>query len=278
MVAAALQQTMIPRLRDDMLHRRMRSGMSVLEENRTLVESVGPEQAGATVLLGYLAQWVDAGFDSPALIKRLLARFSGQSRIHLPLIEFLHLRIAEALVAMSEEDYECAVATLQFIESIEEHVRDTELLALANFWTSRCLRRLGRYDDALGFTVGARDLALANGLDKMAAMMRINESWLMFQKGRVAEAARVLDESEAVLAGTDDYVARGNIQSAYGRIARRQGLNDRALEHFKRAIDLYARRDPQHPNLARSRVNIAWVMRVVSLQLQKRIDQESGAA
>ena len=128
MVAAALQQTMIPRLRDDSLQRRMRSGMSVLEESRAVVESVGPEQAGATVLLGYLAQWVDAGFDSPALIKRLLARFSGQSRIHLPLIEFLHLRIAEALVAMSEEDYENAVATLQFIDPSKS------TCATPNFW------------------------------------------------------------------------------------------------------------------------------------------------
>ena len=114
------------------------------------------------------------------------------------------------------------------------------------------------------------------GLEKMAAVIRINESWLMFQKGRMAEAAGVLNEVEAVLAGTDDYVARGNIQSAYGRIAGRQGFYERALEHFKCAITLYARRDPHHPNLARSRVNIAWVMRVVSLQMQKRIDQESA--
>ena len=49
------------------------------------------------------------------------------------------------------------------------------------------------------------------------------------RRGGWRETGRVLDESEAVLAGTDDYVARGNIQSAYGRIARRQGLYDRAL-------------------------------------------------
>jgi len=276
MSSAAVQQELVLRLREDLSRRRIERGIGVLVEHRRLLDSIGPERPGSTVLLGYLAQWVDAGFDSPALVRELLARFTPESRIHLPVIEFLHLRIAEALVAMSQEDFERAFAALQFIETIEEQLRDNELLAVASFWMGRCLRRLGRYDDALGFTVKARDLALGSGLDKVAAIMRINESWLMFQKGRMPEAARILDEVEATLGDTDDYVARGNIQSAYGRIARRQGRYERALEHFGAAIEYYGRRDPDHPNLARSRVNIAWVKRLVAVQLQKRIDDESA--
>src|SRR5206468_2715073 len=119
------------------------------------------------------------------------------------------LRIAEALVAMSEEDFEKATAALRFVGSIEDQLRDTELLALAWYWTSRCLRRMGQYDDALAYTLKARDLALANGLEKMAAVMRINESWMLFQKGKLEESSRVLDQAESVLAVTDDYVSLG---------------------------------------------------------------------
>ncbi|HZU24906.1 MAG TPA: tetratricopeptide repeat protein [Bryobacteraceae bacterium] len=276
MTAAAVQQELVLRLREDLTWRRMGSGLRVLEEHRSLLECIGPERPGATILLGYLAQWVDAGFESPALVRGLLARFSKESRIHLPLIEYLHLGMAEALVAMADEDFEGAVTSLRFVESVEQQLRDNELLALCSFWIGRCLRRLGRYDDALGFTVKARDLALGNGQDRVAALMRINESWLMFQKGRIAEATGILDEVADVLGGTDDYVALGNIQSAYGRIARRQGRHDRALEHFARAIEYYGRRDANHSNLARSRTNIAWVKRLTALQLQKRIDDESA--
>ena len=226
------------------------------------------------MLLGCLAQWVDAGFASPALVRDALLRFPRESRIHLPVLDYLHLRVAEALVAMSEEDFAAAVAHLQFVESIEEELRDHALLAVAAYWTGRCLRRLGRYDDALGFNIRGRDLAAAAGLPAMAAVMRINESWLVFQKGRIAEAARILDEVRGVLAETDDFVSLGNIQSACGRIARRQGRYDRALDHFASAIALYRRRDPRHPNLARSLTNIAWLKRLLSVQLQRRIDEE----
>jgi tetratricopeptide (TPR) repeat protein len=276
MTAAAAQQELILRLREDLVARRIESGLRVLDEHRPLLECIGPERPGSTVLLGYLAQWVDAGFDSAALVRRLLGRFSKERRIHLPLIEYLHLRIAEARVAMADEDFEAAVGNLQFVETIEEQLRDNELLALASFWTGRCLRRLGRYDDALGFTARARDLALGNGHDRVAALMRINESWLMFQKGRISDATAILDDVWTALEDSDDFVALGNIQSAYGRIARRQGRYDRALEHFGRAIEFYSERDPNHTNLARSRANIAWVKRLVAVQLQKRIDEESA--
>jgi tetratricopeptide (TPR) repeat protein len=108
----------------------------------------------------------------------------------------------------------------------------------------------------------------------MAAIMRTTESWLLFQKGRTAEASRILETAAAALSDTDDYVARGNIESAYGRIARRQGRNDRAIDHFNRAIEEYRKRDPQHPNVARSLVNGAFVKRQIGVQIQKKLDEE----
>src|SRR5581483_9477033 len=75
---------------------------------------------------------------------------------------------------------------------------------------------------------------------------------------------------------SDDYAAFGNIESAYGRIARRQGRFDRAIVHFNRSIEEYRRRDPEHPNIARSQINTVAVKRLISVQIQRRLDHETA--
>jgi tetratricopeptide (TPR) repeat protein len=150
------------------------------------------------------------------------------------------------------------------------------MISIANFWMGRCLRRQGRYDDALGYVAKARELALSLKYPKMAAVMRVLEGWIAFQEGQPEEAARILGEAEEVLADTDDYVTLGNISSAYGRIARRQGNSEHALSKFEKAIELYNKRDPFNRNLARSFVNIAFVKRLLALQLGNKIDSEAA--
>ena len=78
-----------------------------------------------------------------------------------------------------------------------------------------------------------------------------------------------------VLRHTDDHVTLGNIQSFYGRMARREGRFDKAIGFFSSAIDHYRKRDPQHPNLARSLANMALAKRGIALQLQRRIDVDT---
>ena len=117
----------------------------------------------------------------------------------------------------------------------------------------------------------------------MAAVIRVLESWLFFQKGKHKEALKLLAEAESVLASTDDPVVLGNIQSTYGRIYRNEGRYDRAIHHFACAIDEYRKLDPQHPHLARTLSNKAFVKRLVALELRKKIDvdlvrrKQSGA-
>lgn len=154
---------LVKRFREDIAFRRIESGMRCLEENRALLESLDPAQKNAGVLLGYLAQWVDIGYPGLDLVKSLLARFPKISRAGLPLLDYLHLRMAEGLVAMREEEFDQAIVHLEFVESVEEEVRDTEMLAISNFWIGRCLRKQGRYDDALAYTVKGRGLALQLG-------------------------------------------------------------------------------------------------------------------
>ncbi len=110
----------------------------------------------------------------------------------------------------------------------------------------------------------------------MAAVMRVLESWLFFQKGDAKQALEILQAAEAILSKTDDYLTLGNIHSSYGRIARRQGRYQHAIESFTTAIALYRKRDPQHRNVARSLNNMAYVKRLIALQLRRKIDAEAA--
>src|SRR6516162_3368268 len=132
----------------------------------------------------------------------------------------------------------------------------------------------GPIDSALRYTVKGKGLALQMEYPKMAAVMQVLESWLLFQAGKPQEARSILKEAEAVLLKTDDHVTRGNIQSAYGRIARRQGRYDQALQHFADSIEEYKQRNPQHRNLARALANMAFVKHLIAFRLGKKIDRE----
>jgi len=266
----------LDQLKEDIAWRRIDSGLQRLQARKDLVESCNPSQKGAGVLLGYLAQWVDIGFARPALIQEILARFSDTNRETLSVREYTHVRMADGLVATSEEDYARAIRDFETVLALEEAIQDKQVISIANYWIGRCLRRQGRYDDALGYVAKAKGLALRLRYPKMAAVMQVLEGWIAFQEGKPEEAARILDEAEDALAETDDYITRGNISSAYGRIARRQGNYDQALSRFAKAIDEYRKRDPYNRNLARSYVNIAFVKRLLALQLRNKIDMEAA--
>src|SRR6476660_7499578 len=135
----------LAQLRDDLGYRRIRAGIETLECGRSEIESLSPCSSHAGVFLGLIAQWVDAGFDCPDLLVRLLARFPSAARAALPLIDYLHIRMAEGVVAMSEEDFDRAIEHFRFVQSLEREADDTALFAVANFWIGRCLRKTGQY-------------------------------------------------------------------------------------------------------------------------------------
>ena len=261
-------------LKEDLVCRRVDRGMARLDDHRHLFTSLDPTQKNAGRFAGALAQWVDIGFQRRAVVEGVISRFSKSSRSRLPLHDYMHLRLAEGMVALSEEAVEQAIRHLDCVLSFEDECDDQELLSVANFWKGRCLRMKGEYDQAMAFAVKGRELAMRLGHAPMAAVMRVLESWLYFQKGDHRQATRILQEAEAVLNQTDDYLTLGNIHSAYGRIARHQGRHQHAIEHFAAAIAEYKKRDPQHRNVARSLNNMASVKRQLALQLRRKIDAD----
>jgi len=274
-VVSRIDEDFLSQLREDLASRRIAHGIACLRSRASLLDSLDPQQPNAARFLGYLAQWVDIGFASPAELKGILARFEVSQRSKLSLRDYLYLRMAEGMAAMAEESADTAIGHFDFVAGLGEELNDGQSLAIICFWKGRCLRKKGEYDEALTYTLRGRDLALALGNAGMAAVMRVLESWLLFQKGKSREAASILREAQAVLQETDDYVTLGNIHSSYGRMARREGRYERAIEHFERAIEEYKKRDPQHANLARSLANMALAKRGVALQLRRKIDKDA---
>jgi len=270
-------EALLAQLRDDLGYRRIEQGLRLLERIKPMVEALEPESHHSGVLVGLVAQWVDAGFDSPELLQHLLLKFPASVRATLPLRDYLHLRMAEGALAMSQEDLGRAAVHFRFVQSLEQEVEDTELFAIANFWTGRCLRITGQYDDALNFIVRGEELALECGYTQMAAIMQATRSWLAFQRGKLHEAIAILGRAEDALSRTGDFLSRGNVQSAYGRIARRQGRYERAQEYLERAIAEYRQGGRAQLQLARALLNLAFVNRRVALKSQKEFDRVSAS-
>jgi tetratricopeptide (TPR) repeat protein len=271
-----ISDAFLAQLKQDLVCRRVGLGMARLEEQRHLLTTFDPGEKNAALFAGYLAQWVDIGFQRFGLVKEIVSGFSQVVRSRLPLHEYLHLRMAEGMVAMAEESKEEALRHFDFVLSLADETDDKELLSIAYFWKGRCLRMKGEYDQALAFAVKGRELASELGHRPMAAVMRVLESWLFFQKGDAKQAVDILQEAEAILSKTDDDLTLGNIHSSYGRIARRQGRYQHAINSFTAAIALYRKRDPRHRNVARSLNNMAYVKRLIALQLRRKIDAEAA--
>src|SRR5512140_3803038 len=113
---------LLAELRDDLGFRRIEQGIRRLERVRPMVETLRPEVVNSGVLVGLVAQWIDAGFDSPQLLCRLLARFPASSRSTLTLLDYLHLRMAEGVFAMSQEDFDRAEGHFRFVQSLEDEI------------------------------------------------------------------------------------------------------------------------------------------------------------
>ena len=261
-------------LKQNLVMREVSSGIALLEAHEHLFASIDPAQQNAAALIGSVAQWVDIGYGEPGLIEQLLARVPKDKRGRLPVNDYLQLRMAEGLLALLRDHPDDALRQFDVVLSMQEEIEDKEMVAIAHFWNARCHRKKGEYDEALKRAGVGRELAQALGFPRMAAVMRVLESWLLFQKGQYREAARILDQAEAALRSSDDHITLGNIYSAHGRMVRRQGHYQEALKYFSRAIEHFQKRNPHHKNLARTLTNIAYVQRLVAVQMGKQIDAQ----
>jgi tetratricopeptide (TPR) repeat protein len=271
--ASRIDPALLFQLEKHVAAREIERGIDCLRLHQKLIAGFDTSQENSARLIAHLAIWYDIGFADFSL-QEILHRVPAESRAQLPMADYVCLRMAEGLAAMAEEAMEPAIAHFDFVLSLSDELNDQFLLAIVHFWKGRCLRRRGEYDESLVSTRKGIELSLGLGHPRMAAVMQVLEGWLFFQLGKWKEAVRISEAAERVLSETDDSVTLGNIQSFYGRLARREGRFDKAIEYFARAIAHYYQRDPNHPNLARSLANMALAKRGIALQLQSRIDRE----
>jgi tetratricopeptide (TPR) repeat protein len=271
-----VENSLLDNLRADLGKRRIGSGMARLDTHWAKSGRLDPAHPDAAGLLCYISQWVDAGWRDIDVVQDGLCGFPKGRRVGLKLLDYAYVLMAEGVIWVAEENVDRALENFNLVLTLHTEIADPVVLALAHFWSSRCNRKAGEYDHAQHHVAEGYRYAAEAGMEPMAAAMRVAESWLMFQKGRLKEALKMLSEADAVLHETDDFVTRGNIQSSYGRMHQREGRYDLALRHFSQAIEEYGRVDPEHRNLARSLANIGYVERLIALQLRKRIDADAA--
>src|SRR5580704_12511097 len=126
-------------IKEDIANRRIEAGLRCLTAHREILESIQLRQNNSVVLLGYFAQWIDVGFPGRPLLKQLLSHFSSASPESLTLLEYAHLRMADGLVAMSEEEFAKAIKNFNTVLTLENEISDKQMISIANFWMGRCL-------------------------------------------------------------------------------------------------------------------------------------------
>jgi tetratricopeptide (TPR) repeat protein len=246
----------LEQLDDALKERRICEGIRMLEHAGADWTSPDIERGGAAIARR-TAQWMDVGYHDSESVAALLARFSPALRSRMPLSDYLELRLAEAFRALMTEESDTAIELLEFVLKAERELGDENLIVLAHFWKGRAHRKKGEYAAAFEHVVEARRRAETMRAEKLAAVIEVQEAWLIFKKGEAKKALELLSHAEQQLKSTDDAISLGNIESARGRIVRRTGEYSLALEHYERAIAIYANRDPNHRNLARTLVNAA---------------------
>ena len=256
-----------------LLERRIREGMRLLDDNESEWQTLRFGKRSSSDLLLMLAQWVDLGYRNPQFLRGMLDRISPAERLQMGVGAFVRLNMAQAFCALATDDVDGAVRTLDVVLRLDRSLLDVEAQILAHLWKGRAHRKTAEYEIAFIHINAARELAATlAGAQVLTAVLQIQQGWLTFQRGDTATALRIFSEAEAVLRHTDHWIARGNIESARSRIIRRNGDYVRSIEHSNRAVEFYERGQPNHPNLARAVTNLAFVKRLLALQLRKHID------
>src|SRR6266849_1541978 len=180
-----IDATLLSQLQKHVAAREIERGIACLQSHQQLIAKLDPSLENAARLLAHLAIWTDIGFNGPPL-KDVLKRFAHlkpEARSKLSIADYICLRMAEGMAAMVEEAMETAIGYFDFAIKLGEELNDRFFLAIIYFWKGRCLRRRGEYDEALIYTGKGRDLALELDHLRMAAVMQVLESWILFQQG-----------------------------------------------------------------------------------------------
>jgi hypothetical protein len=264
--------------------REIARALAIVDRHMGQLQTVPLLQRGAIHLLACSAWAIDyyGPFFDP--VKEAVARFRQIPRKELTLSGFVLLNIADGLVRFHQEEYREAAALFHQAQKDADRSEDAELMTVTRYYLSRAWSKLKSYDRSLNYVRDAirRDLAAKN--HARVAAMELVEGWLLFLKGEIPHSQATLDRARARLGScTDAWIDLGNILSFQGRLYREAGPDSyvKALDCFVEAIDAYGKHDPGHRNVARARINSAFVYRLMARDLGDlpgKEDREQRAA
>jgi len=269
---AVIPQELLSTLSRDIDSRRIQHGMDRLANIEQILAAFSPSLENAAAFLGSLAQWCDIGYGHANLVKRLLATYDHESRCDLKISEYVHVRMAEGMVAMSEEILDSAIEHFDVVLKIAAETRAWEVLAIANYWKARCQRKKGQYENALHHVKQALEIQAAHGHAQNEVPARVLESLILFENGDSQQALRKLRAAESILIKTDDYSTLGHIQSTYGRILQRELRYGQAIEHYSRAINHFQKSESMQSNVARAIVDVSFTRIQVARHFRRNIE------
>jgi tetratricopeptide (TPR) repeat protein len=169
--AHEIPDSLLQELRQNLVSRQVSNGIGLLDANAHLFALFDPAQRNAAALVGAVAQWVDIGYSGPELLEQLLQHFPREQRGKFSVADYVHLRMAEGLLALLHDHPDEALRHFDLVLTLQEEIEDKEVVAIAHFWNARCHRKKGEYDEALKRAGVGRELAMALGFPKMAAVM-----------------------------------------------------------------------------------------------------------
>ena len=264
----SINSTMLTELEGALTDLSIRDGFELLDSALNTPARFRYPNPDAISLLLCLAQWIDIGYRNLDALNDLYAPLASLDIGQLSFLEFLQLRMIEGFCNLATENHTGAISVLGAALSVGEATMWPHLKFVAHFWKSRAHRRAGEYEAASSHLAAAKEIIQAVDAPKLLAIVKIHESWLLFQRGDRRHALRLLDEAEAELKPIGHALFLGNIESARGRFVRRAGEYAKALQHFENAIEMYSVSYALHPNCARALVNAAYVKRLIALDMQ----------
>lgn len=264
--------------------REIARALAIVDKYINQLPTVPLLQAGAIHLLACCAWAIDYYGPFFDQVKEAVARFRQIPRKELTLSGVVLLNIAEGLVRFHQEEYREAAALFHQAQKDADRAEDAELMTVTRYYLGRVWSKLKFFDRSLDYVRDAisRDLA-ANNHARVAAM-ELSEGWLLFKKGAIPQAQATLDRARARLGSRPDaWIDLGNILSFQGRLHREAGPDSylKALDCFAEAIEAYEKHDPGHRNVARARINSAFVYRLMARDLgdvRGKVEQEQRAA
>ena len=269
-LTAAEMADIITKLAEAVTKREISRALAIVDKHINQLETVPLLQAGAIHLLAYCAWAIDYYGPHFEPVKEAVTRFRQIPRTELTLSGLVLLNIADGLVRFHQEQYREAAVLFRQAQKDADRSEDTELMTVTRYYLGRCLSRLKIYNRSLEYIRDAirRDLASKN--EARVAAMELVEGWLLFLKGEIPYSQEVLDRARARLGNRNDaWIDLGNILSFQGRLYRESGPHYylKALDCFAEAIEAYRKLDPGHRNVARARINSAFVYRLMSRDL-----------